>query len=94
MEEQKAGAGSPPVPMEPRRKTYPPVHKAAVLKALANWTGSRRAFCKLQGINPATLIAWQRSPYPTSARPLNTPTRYNANQRRQAVEGFLKAGLS
>ncbi|HTB22887.1 MAG TPA: DDE-type integrase/transposase/recombinase [bacterium] len=80
--------------MESRRKTYPPEHKAAVLKALAIWTGSRRAFCELQGINRATLLAWQRSPYPTSARPLTTPTKYNMEQRRQAVEGFLRAGLS
>jgi len=94
MEGQRTGSGSPPVPTEPRRKTYPPEHKAAVLKALASWTGSRRAFCQLQGINPATLIAWQKSPYPSSVRPPSTPTKYNADQRRQAVEGFLRAGLS
>ena len=94
MEEQRAGSGSPPVPVNAGRRPYSPEHKAAVLKALAAWTGSRRAFCELQGIHPATLIAWQKGPYPTSARPLNTPTKYNADQRRQAVEGFLKAGLS
>jgi hypothetical protein len=82
MEEQTAGSGSPPVALEPRRKTYPPDHKAAVLKALSSWTGSRRAFCQLQGINPATLIAWQRCRYPSGAKPPSSPKRYNTSRRR------------
>ena len=59
MEEQRAGAGSPPVPVNASRRQYSPEHKAAVLKALVSWTGSRRAFCELlQGIYRATLSAF------------------------------------
>ena len=34
MEEQRAGSGSPPVPVNASRSPYSPEHKAAVLKAL------------------------------------------------------------
>jgi hypothetical protein len=47
MEEQKAGAGSPPVPVNASRRPYSDEHKASILKALVTWKGSRRSFCQL-----------------------------------------------
>ena len=93
MEEQKAGSGSPPVPVNASRRPYSDEHRASILKALVTWKGSRRAFCQLQGIHPATLSVWlTQQNHPSKLQ--SKPKRYNPDQRRQAVEGFLKAGLS
>jgi transposase-like protein len=75
------------------RRPYSDEHKASILKALVTWKGSRRAFCQLQGIHPATLSVWlTQQNHPSKLQ--SKPKRYNPDQRRQAVEGFLKAGLS
>lgn len=95
MEEQEAG----PIRAPGRKGRYTPEHKQKILETLATWQGTVPAFCEKHGVPYATLYEWKRGPKKSkSSTKTKTKTKtktqrtFSPDERRQAVEAFLKAG--
>jgi len=103
MEAQEARP-TDPGPKRPGRPQYTPEHREAVLKALAAWKGTRKAFCLEHKVHTVTLWEWERvakggpakGVKAKAAKPAKKATRkqtsYTPEQRRKAVEAFSKSG--
>lgn len=93
MEEQGAG----PIRAPGRKGRYTPGHKQKILESLATWQGTLPAFCEKHGVPYATLYEWRRgskkSKSTAKTKPKTKAQRtFSPDERRQAVEAFLKAG--
>jgi len=96
MEELEAVPATPP-PRGPGRPKYPPAHREAMLKALAAWKGSRKAFCLEHKVHSVTLWEWEKAakggktPKPAK-KAAKAAAPFTPEQKRKAVEAFTKSG--
>ena len=87
----------------PGQRYYSPEQRKAILDAFHAWTGNAQSFCAQHGVTETSLYAWLRvfRTHGTAAlsehvrgRPERKPRKglYTPEQRRGAVEAYLKSG--
>lgn len=87
----------------PGQRYYTPEQRRAMLEAFHAWTGTPGAFCAQHGVTESTLYAWLRvfrargasglqAAGRSRAKPAGRHRQYTPEQRRAAVEAFLKSG--
>src|SRR5688572_29536448 len=74
-------------------RPYPAREREAVLPALEASQQSLTSFCKQRGLSAVTVGTWRRK-YGGAAPPVIRRRRFDPDQKRQAVETFLKSGLT
>jgi transposase-like protein len=94
VEEHEARQKRPPG----SRKAFSPEMKQKILEAFATWQGPMDEFCLKHSVHKVTLWEWRRKAQGSSPRPDRktgkTQSTFTPEQRKQAVEAFLKSGQS
>lgn len=102
-DQSRRAAGGPAGP--PAQTRFTPAQKLLYLQAYEKHEGTTESFCRAHGLSSASLCKWRRlfaeggeaalrpKPNPRNAkRRLHKP--YSPEQRREAVEAYLKSGMT